>query len=312
MTHEPSPDQPRPQPRPTAGRGPLADSRGYLGLALVGWGLSILLGVTPHEDPLIGAALAAFGVALVATAARLPSFTKLSPIVVAALGLAVSSVVLAYDAWSQAALDLPKLAMIGFGLALAVAAPWLRSTRSFTLPGGAKVTVATIVACAIPVVGAPLILWAAQAAFKTALGVTPIEAFVRVALLVPVGLVLWVVGMNPVVQGQTVTYVTPRGPLSLEVGAACSGVQAMALFAGVLALYLVAERPGGRRLLLWSCIGLAGVYIANLLRLVMLFLVGYQWGPEALMRAHAEAGWLFFVAWAVLFARLARTPRPAA
>jgi exosortase/archaeosortase family protein len=290
----------------------MAGGRAYLGLALLGWGLSILLGVTPHEDPVVGAALAAFGATLVVTAPRLPRFSHLSPPLVAATGLAMAILVLAYDAWSHAALDLPKGAIVLFGAGLATAAPLLKGEMALARPGNSKAPMATLVTCAIPVLGGPLAMWAAQAAFKTALGTTPIEAFVRIALLAPLGLILSLVGLHTSVRGQTVTYFTPRGPLSLEVGAACSGVQAMALFAGVLALYLVAERPGGRRLALWCCIGLFGVYIANLLRLVMLFVVGYQWGPDALLRAHAEAGWMFFVAWAIAFARLARnTPRAA-
>ena len=35
--------------------------RAYLGLALLGWGLSILLGVTPHEDLLVANSLATVG-----------------------------------------------------------------------------------------------------------------------------------------------------------------------------------------------------------------------------------------------------------
>jgi exosortase/archaeosortase family protein len=158
--------------------------------------------------------------------------------------------------------------------------------------------------------GGPLAVWGTQALSKGALGATPVELFVRLALLAPLAWILPLLGMPATVAGQTLTYATPRGPLSLEVGAACSGVQAMALFAGVLALYLVAERPGGGRLLAWSAIGLVGVYVANLLRLVMLFAVGYAWGPDALLRAHAEAGWMFFAAWAIAFAWLARRARP--
>ncbi len=314
MTVEPLPVPSREDPTAPdapAGRRRLGDGRGYLGLALLGWGLSILAGVIPHEDLLVGSGLALFGAALVATAPRLPQARHLAPAWIGGLGLALALGVVAYDAWAQATLDMPKVAIIAFGLALAGVAPWVRSHRSITLPGGAAVTPGTLVAASIPVLAAPLAMWAAQAAFSAAVGVTPTEAFVQVGLLAPVSLVLWLIGMNPSLHGQTVTYTTANGPLSLEVGAACSGVQAMALFAAVLALYLWAERPGGRRLLVWSCIGLAGIYVANLLRLVMLFLVGYQWGPEALVRAHAEAGWVFFVAWAIVFARLARAPRPA-
>ncbi len=284
--------------------------RAYLGLALLGWGLSILLGVTPHEDRFIGAGLGAFGFALLATAPRLPEFRRLPAPLVAGAGLAVVAAVLGYNAAFSAAFDLPKLTLLLLGVALVAAAPFL--ARRFTVGrNGRSVTVASIVVGLLAVLGAPLAVWTLQAVTKDIVGTTPIEAFVRFALLIPLGGFLHAIGFHPQIEGQTVTYATRAGPLALEVGAACSGVQAMALFAGVLALYLIAERPGGRRLLLWSCIGLAGVYVANLLRLAVLFLVGYQWGPEALIRVHAQAGWIFFVAWALVFARLVpkRLPR---
>jgi exosortase/archaeosortase family protein len=293
-------------------RGPTA-ARAYVGLAVLGGGLSILVGAAPHEDPLVGLALAAFGATLVATAPRLPAIARLPPAAVATAGTALVLAIAANAAWRHDALDLPKAAILALGLALAACAPLL--ARGATLPlGRRRVPLATLVASLLPALGAPLLAWGVQALFKGSFGTTPIELFVRVALLVPLAAFLRVLGLAPHVQGQTIEYLTPRGPLSLEVGAACSGVQAMALFAGVLALFLAAERPGGRRLAIWSCIGLLGVYAANLLRLAVLTLVGYAWGPDALLRVHAEAGWMFFVAWAMLFAWLARrsgTARPA-
>jgi exosortase/archaeosortase family protein len=279
--------------------------RAYVGLAVLGGGLSVLVGAAPHEDPLVGVALAGFGAALVATAPQLPPIRRLPPALVAVPGLLLVLAIAANVAWRHGGLDLPKAAIALLGLVLVACAPLLARDATVRLRKR-SVPLATLVACLLPVLGAPLLVWGLQAAFKGSLGTTPVELFVRVALLVPLAFVLRVLGLAPSVAGQTISYATPRGPLSLEVGAACSGVQAMALFAGVLALFLLAERPGGRRLALWSFIGLAGVYAANVLRLCVLALVGYQWGPAALVQAHAEAGWVFFVAWAVLFAWLAR------
>lgn len=297
---------------------PLPDTtrgRAYIGLALLGWGSAIVLGVTPHEDRLVGGALAIFGGALVGTALGLPRLPSLPPHLVAGAGLSLAACVLAYILAAGAAWDARKAALVILGCALAAAAPWL--DRAVPLARrGVTATVGSLVGCALVVLGAPLAVWALQAAFKGLVGATPLEAFVRVGLLGPLHVLLAALGHASVVDGQTVTYTTREGLLHVNVGAACSGLQAMALFSGVLALYLFVERPGGRRLLLWSAIGLAGVYVANLLRLVVIFLVGYQWGSDALERVHAQAGWMFFLAWALLFARLvpkgaprkARTP----
>lgn len=291
---------------PTTSPGARGVGRAYLGFALLGWGLAILLGVTPHEDPWIGAGLAVFGFALAASSPRFPEFGgTLSPYVVAGAGLSVVAGVLAFNAASGAPLAGPKIPMVLVGAGLVAAAPFLGRR----LPIGRKgrtMTVASLVIASLAVLGAPLAIWGLQAATKGVVSTTPVEAFTRFALVAPVAALLQATGFAPSVDGQTVTYATRSGPLALEVGAACSGIQAMALFAGVLALFMWAEKPGGRRLALWSAIGLGGVYVVNLLRLVMLFLVGYQWGAPALLQVHAQAGWIFFVGWALLFGFLVR------
>ena len=282
---------------------PVASGRAYIGLALLGWGLAILLGVTPHEDRLVGAALTVFGGVLLVTARGLPRLQRMPALMVAGVGLGLAASVVAYVVAAGAVLVARKIALIALGCGLAAASPWLE--RSVHLARrGVTTTVGSLVGCALVVLGAPLAVWAMQAGFKVAVGSTPLESFVRFGLLAPLHVILAAFGLPSSVDGQTVTYATQEGTLRVDVGAACSGLQAMALFSGVLALYLFVERPGGRRLATWSAIGIAGVYVANLLRLVTIFLVGYQWGSDALVRVHAQAGWIFFLAWALVFARL--------
>lgn len=289
-------------------KNPRAASSGpaLVGLAMLGWGLAMVLGIMPHEDRIVGAGLAAFGAALLATRRGLPTPPTLPAWVVLGLGFSAITLVLGYRLVFGSAFDAPKLAILALGLALVASAPFLRRQVRLPLRGRPVAPVGSLVAYAIAIMGTPLAMWALQASFKSLLGTTPVEAFVRVALIPPVGAFLWLIGLDPLTNGQTITYTTRQGAMSVDVGAACSGVQAMALFGAVLALYLFAERPGGRQLALWSFIGVAGVYVANLIRLVALMLVGYGWGSDALEQAHAQAGWMFFVAWALLFAWLAR------
>lgn|GEM_PF-2281734 len=286
-----------PNPPPGAGFG-----RAFVGLAVLGWGLSILLGVAPHEDVLVGTALTLFGGVLVATAPTLPRYSP-NAIAVAALGAALALVLLVDTLVRHAPLGMTKSAILAFGAFLLVSSPFLQRRLPF-LRG---LRVGDVVAYSLPVLGAPLALWAIQALAKGVVGVTPTEAFVRVALLVPLGWFLHALGWSPLVVGQTVTYAGVDGPLRVDVGAACSGLQAMGLFTAVLAAFLIGQRPPGRRLAFWSVIGLGGVYVANLVRLATLAVVGHFWGVDALLQVHAQAGWVFFVAWALLFAWLART-----
>src|SRR5438105_15640472 len=92
--------------------------RAYVGLAVLGGGLSILVGAVPHEDPLVGLALAAFGATLVATAPRLPAVGRLPPGIVATAGILLTLTLAANLAWGNGGLDGPKLALLALGVAL--------------------------------------------------------------------------------------------------------------------------------------------------------------------------------------------------
>lgn len=278
----------------------LARALALIGLASLGQGLFILFRVVPHESPLLGAGLAALGAGLL-YCCPLPRVDRIArwPLVLGGLGAALG--VVAYNLARGATFVAPKLAIIAFGLLLAAAAPLTRRPR-----------VANGVAWSIPLVGAPLLVWAAQALAKASFGGrTPMELFIERALLAPMAAVLSLLGYHPWVDGQHVTFDTAGGgTMRLLVGVACSGIQAMGLFGGILVVYVIAERPTLRRGLAWSAVGLLGVYLVNVARLVTLALVGSAWGADALERAHAQAGWIFFVAWAGVFAWLAtRRPR---
>lgn len=279
--------------------------RAYLGLALLGWGLAILIGVTPHEDLVVGVGLGVFGLALFATSPRLPELRPVPAWVVATAGLFLVGAVVGYELVVGTGFGGPKAALVVLGAVLVAAAPFLERRIPFGR-GGRSLPLSSIAVWCATVLGAPLAVWALQAVTTGIVGTTPTEAFVSFGLIVPLAWFLWGLGLRSDVDGQLVTYATREGPLTLEVGAACSGIQAMALFGGVLALFLWTERPRSRRLALWCTLGIVGVYLANLLRLAFLTLVGYQWGPDTLLRAHAQVGWVFFVGWALLFSWMAR------
>ena len=98
-----------------------ASGRAFLALAFLGWGLAILLGVTPHEDLVVGTALALFGAALLATAPRLPEVPGLPAWCVAALGIGMVAGLAGYTAATRSPIDTQKVALVALGLALMAA-----------------------------------------------------------------------------------------------------------------------------------------------------------------------------------------------
>lgn len=284
----------------------LARLLGLLGLASLGEGLFILFRVVPHESPLLGAGLAAVG-ALLLRFTPLPRVARLPrwPLVVG--GLSAALFVVAWNVARGMPWVAPKIAIVVFGIAIAAASALVRIPR-----------VANVVAWSIPLVGAPLTVWGLQAiSAATVSGMTPMELFIEHALLAPMSAALALLGYHPETIGQRIQFDTQQGGrMTLLVGVACSGLQAMGLFGGILLVYVLADKPGFRRGLLWCTIGLLGVYVVNVVRLVSLALVGSAYGTDALEWAHANLGWVFFVAWSGLFAwmamgRMRRAPRAA-
>jgi exosortase/archaeosortase family protein len=102
-----------------------------------------------------------------------------------------------------------------------------------------------------------------------------------------------------------VTYsISDSGPIlqiydfAVSIGAPCSGIDSMflfiAFFAGIFALDHKKIRRGRYVILLIT--GLAGVYAMNILRLLLLILVGIHISPDlAVGLFHTNAGWVLFV-----------------
>lgn len=277
----------------------LARLLALLGLASLGQGLFILLRVVPHESPLLGAGLAALG-AILLCFTPLPRISRIPawPLIVAGLGIATG--VVAWNVSRGMSWVPPKIALVAFGLVLAAAAPLVRHPKL-----GSRAS--TVVAWGIPLVGGPLVVWGLQAlSAATIAGMTPMELFIEHGLLRPMAASLALLGYHPATFGQRIVFDTQDGGrMTLLVGVACSGLQAMGLFGGILLVYVLADKPGFGRGLLWCAIGLTGVYVVNVIRLVSLALVGSAWGGDALQWAHANLGWMFFVAWSGLFAWMA-------
>src|SRR3990170_4277681 len=102
-------------------------------------------------------------------------------------------------------------------------------------------------------------------------------------------------------------------PLNLGTGVtvvittACSGIYSFWIFAAAFTAFILTEyeRPAVRTWVLLG-LGLFASYVANVLRMVVIVLVGYFTDTAAtdlqnMLVAHSYAGWLIFLAWITLF-----------
>lgn len=275
-----------------------------LGLALAGQGLLVVTRVLDHEAPLgVGFLLLVAGLALLLRApAPQRAVASSRSRVVLALGLVCVAGVVVYNLARRSTLGPPEVAILAYGVALVAA------SRRLDRTGRA-------VAYSFPLVLAPLALYALNAALAAGLGASPLSAYIRHGLVAPMAAALAFAGVDVAMMGDTVRLATPRGALFLTVGVVCAGLYAMVLFLGVFALFAWEQRTSGWRLLAYMSLGILGLHAANVVRLILLALVGVEWGGEALQAFHRNAGWVLFLAWAVVFwwlvLRRFERPRPA-
>ncbi|MBU4245975.1 MAG: archaeosortase/exosortase family protein [Nanoarchaeota archaeon] len=85
------------------------------------------------------------------------------------------------------------------------------------------------------------------------------------------------------------------------VGAFCSGVTSMAVFiAAFIAMSYDLKVSHARKAALFA-MGIIGTFFANIIRVVILFLVGYYYGASALLTVHTHLGWIIFFIWITIF-----------
>jgi len=142
-----------------------------------------------------------------------------------------------------------------------------------------------------------------------------VDLYSWIALAPETGAILSVVGVPNTVQavagstapGLTFTPLHLGVPVTVVITTACSGIYSFGIFASAFVAFVMTEyeRPSTR---LWAFLGLGflAAYIANVLRLVVIVLVGFhtdtsQTDLQNMLVAHTYAGWLIFLAWVALF-----------
>jgi len=95
--------------------------------------------------------------------------------------------------------------------------------------------------------------------------------------------------------------------VTVVITTACSGIYSFGIFASAFVAFVLTEyQKLSRRIWLLLVLGLLAAYLANVLRMVIIVLVGYytdtaETDLQNLLIAHSYAGWLIFLAWVSLF-----------
>ena len=127
--------------------------------------------------------------------------------------------------------------------------------------------------------------------------------YVHYMLAAPFSGILSLIGIPSGVVGNLVTIQFQDGSIhTLSISAYCAGLYSLSIFlSAFIAFVLVFEKLPKRALAIVLALGLLVAYLGNLLRMVIIGVIGFYEGIEALHWAHENAGWLIFLSWSSVF-----------
>ncbi len=122
-------------------------------------------------------------------------------------------------------------------------------------------------------------------------------------------------GIPASAQGHIVALNSGPKTLLLDVESDCTGIQGVLAFGMLSTMALLDTKPSRARLTILLAIGFIGVFLINILRLVLVFLTFEFLGVSLGNTVHVYAGYVLFIAWVLVFWSLAfkyMTPRTTA
>ena len=127
--------------------------------------------------------------------------------------------------------------------------------------------------------------------------------YVHYMLAAPFASVLDFLGIPSSSTGNLVTLQSRDGSsFTLQISAYCAGLYSFSIFLSAFLSYvLVFENIKTRVLVAVMGLGILVAYLGNLLRMVVIGVVGYYRGIESLRWVHENAGWIIFLGWSAVF-----------
>ena len=127
--------------------------------------------------------------------------------------------------------------------------------------------------------------------------------YVQYMLAAPFAGILNLVGIHASSSGNIVVLNFHDGTVqALSISAYCAGLYSFSIFlAAFFSFVLVFERLPTKILAIVLALGIIVAYLGNLFRMVIIGIVGYYKGLDALLWAHENVGWIIFLSWSAVF-----------
>lgn len=94
---------------------------------------------------------------------------------------------------------------------------------------------------------------------------------------------------------------TPRGILPVSFEAGCIGIYSVIIFSIIIVVTMVETSASKRTKLLWSTLGLIGVFVLNIIRLFIVIISMNFYGWDFGQNVHQVIGYVLFLSWLGVF-----------
>ena len=94
---------------------------------------------------------------------------------------------------------------------------------------------------------------------------------------------------------------TPRGILPVAFEAGCIGIYSVIIFSIIIALTMIETSTRRRTKLLWSALGLIGLFVLNIIRLFIVIVSMNFYGWDFGQSVHQVIGYVLFLSWLAIF-----------
>ncbi|WP_406661214.1 archaeosortase C [Methanolobus sp. ZRKC3] len=127
-----------------------------------------------------------------------------------------------------------------------------------------------------------------------ALKIDFLHLFDHYLVLMPTVAMIKILGIPvEIIATETVTLYGAE-PMTIVIGGPCSGLYSMFLLVGIVAGYSRMEKMDFRKSLQLLGFAVLVAYIANLVRVLILYISAYLYGIDVMMMVHTHIGWMIF------------------
>jgi len=131
----------------------------------------------------------------------------------------------------------------------------------------------------------------------------PNSPFIHYLLGIPLVNILNLLGITSKLNGVTISFLSAsHRRLTISIALGCTGLYSVSIFLSAFISYIVVEyRKFDRKAAVLMTLGIITAYVANLIRMTIIILVGYRYGMDALLWTHKNIGELIFMFWIGIF-----------